>query len=203
MHLKRNNSVSSPQPSPRSGEGAIVLSPFHGESQRGGHRQRGLSLIEVIVVIVVVGIIFSIGALVMRLGFSAYFGGENITTQDWQSRVAFERMTRDLRDGHSNTNVATSGVAGDMAINLSIYDSASATISNVTYARSGNTLQRNSIALADNVTALDFALLQSNGTAAASSTYYIQATLTVSTVGDAKGDYNLTFRDTINPRNFP
>ncbi len=169
-------------------------------------RQRGFSLVEVIVVIVVVGIIFSAGAMIMRHGFSAYFGGENITTQDWQSRLAFERMTRDLRDGYRNTDLATSGATGDMAINLSIYDSASATISNVTYARSGNNiLQRNGVPLADNVTLLDFALLRSDGTVTlvTSEAFYIQASLTVSTVGGAKGDYNLTFRGTINPRNFP
>lgn len=162
---------------------------------------RGFSLVEVIVVIVVVGIIFSVGAMILGRGFSAYFGGENVTAQDWQARVAFERMTRDLRDAHANTNVV---VTGGTAINFSVYDQATATITNVNYALSGTTLQRNGVALADNVNNLQFALLQSNGatTALASQAYYIQVQLTVSASGP-KGNYNLSFRDTISPRNFP
>lgn len=168
--------------------------------------QRGFNFIEVIVVIAVVGIIFSVGAMILGRGFSAYFGGENITTQDWQARVAFERMTRDLRDAHANTNVVvTPGPTSGTAIALSVYDQATDTIANVNYALSGTTLQRNGIALADNINNLQFALLQSNGATATavSQAYYIQVQLTVSTLGGPKGDYNLTFRDTISPRNFP
>lgn len=159
---------------------------------------------EVIVVIVVVGIMFAAGAMILGRGFSAYFGGENVTEQDWQARVAFERMTRELRDAHRNTNVAISGTSPSMAINFSAYDQAANTITNVNYALSGTTLQRNGVDLAGNVNLLEFALLQSNGTTApqASLAYYIQVKLTVSASGP-RGSYNLTFRDTINPRNFP
>jgi prepilin-type N-terminal cleavage/methylation domain-containing protein len=164
----------------------------------------GFSLMEVIVVIVVVSIIFSVGAMILGRGFGAYFGGENITEQDWQARVAFERMTRDLRDAHRNLSVAISGAAPSMAIHFSAYDPATDAITSVNYALSGTTLQRNGIALADNVNLLEFALLQSNGATApqASLAYYIQVTARVQASGP-QGDYNLTFRDTINPRNFP
>lgn len=167
-------------------------------------RQRGFSIIEVIVVLVVVGIIYAIGAMILGRGFGAYFGGENVTEQDWQSRVAFERMTRDLRDAHRNTSVAISGASPSMAINFSAYDQATGSITNVNYALSGATLQRNSVALAGNVNLLEFALLQSNGATApqASLAYYIQVTARVQASGP-RGEYNLTFRDTINPRNFP
>src|SRR5450759_3520806 len=61
-------------------------------------RQPGFSLVELIVVIVVLGIVASMGAVVVRDGMLGYLRGREITSADWQGRLALERITRELRD---------------------------------------------------------------------------------------------------------
>lgn len=175
--------------------------------------QRGHTLVEMVMVIVILAILAGAGAMILKRGFDAYFGGENILTTDWQARLAFERMTRELRGAYSNPTLV---VTGGTAIAFSYYDPVTVGITNVTYNLNGTTLQRiagaNTDALANSVSALTFALLKSDGvtpvtTSPSAETYYIQANMTVTTTAGtaaaAKGTYNLSFRDTINPRNFP
>src|SRR5512140_4023468 len=61
-------------------------------------RQLGFSLVELIVVIVVLGIVASMGAVVVRDGMFGYLRGREITSADWQGRLALERIARELRD---------------------------------------------------------------------------------------------------------
>ncbi len=59
--------------------------------------QRGFSLIEMIIVIVIVGIVFAIGASILAGGFANYSGSERISSAAWQARVALNRIDRELR----------------------------------------------------------------------------------------------------------
>src|SRR5512140_999667 len=61
-------------------------------------RQLGFSLVELIVVIVVLGIVASMGAVVVRDGMLGYLRGSEMTSADWQGRLALERIARELRD---------------------------------------------------------------------------------------------------------
>ena len=60
--------------------------------------QPGFSLVELIVVIAVLGTVAGMGAIVMRDGMLGYLRGREITSADWQGRLALERITREMRD---------------------------------------------------------------------------------------------------------
>jgi len=60
-------------------------------------RERGWTLIEMVMVVVVFSIVATIGARLMSTMFLSYFTARDITSSDAQARVAFERMTRELR----------------------------------------------------------------------------------------------------------
>jgi prepilin-type N-terminal cleavage/methylation domain-containing protein len=152
---------------------------------------RGFSLIEMVLVITLTGIIFAVGAMILRVSFQSYFAGKNRTTSDWQGRLGLERMTRDL---HSIASVTVAN-ANDVAF---VDNTATA----VTYDRdaAASTLRRNGIALANNVTALNFTYFDRTpaATAVAANVYYISVSFTVSVDG-----VNTVYRATVNPGNFP
>jgi prepilin-type N-terminal cleavage/methylation domain-containing protein len=66
-------------------------------------REPGWTLIEMVMVLVVFGIVATIGATMMSGMFRSYFLARDITSSDAQARVAFERMTRELRQIRSAT----------------------------------------------------------------------------------------------------
>lgn len=159
---------------------------------------RGWTLVEAVVVIVIVGVILSVGALVINKGFQAYFGGRDITSSDWQARLAFERMTRELRVIRSRGEITTPIATGSSIAFTDIFAQA------ISYSLSGTSLLRNGQPLADNVSSLQFSYLQSNGqTAATTSTnvYYITPQITVRTDTTNPGA-TATFNDTVYIRNF-
>lgn len=158
-------------------------------------RIRGFSLIELIVVIVVLGTVASMGAIVVRDGMLGYLLGREITSADWQGRLALERITRELRD------VAAPNYSGIAATSCDASTFAFSSIdgTQISYTQSATTLLRNGQALADNVTGLRFYCLQSNvqATVTASSVYYITVSMVISTANT-----NATYRDTVKPRSF-
>jgi len=158
-------------------------------------RPRGFSLVEVIVVIVVLGIVAGMGAIVVRDGMLGYLRGREITSADWQGRLAFERITRELRDvappGYSSIAATSCGTS-----TFTFSDISSTPIS---YTLSTTTLLRNGQPLADNVSGLRFYCLQSDvqPTVTPANVYYITVSMIVSTANT-----NATYRDTVRPRNF-
>ena len=159
-------------------------------------RQLGFSLVELIVVIVVLGIVASMGAMVVRDGLLGYLRGREITSADWQGRLALERITRELRDvaapGSASIDVASCGSPGFSFIDI--------TASSISYSLATPTLLRNGQPLADNVSGLRFYCLQSDGqtyTTTPSAVYYVTISMIVSTANTSA-----TYRSTVKPRSF-
>jgi prepilin-type N-terminal cleavage/methylation domain-containing protein len=166
-------------------------------------RQPGFSLVELIVVIVVLGIIASMGAIVVRDGMLGYLRGREITSADWQGRLALERITRELRDvaapNSANIDAASCGSSGFSFVDI--------TANQIRYSLVvGNTLLRYSQPLAvgqplaDNVTGLRFYCLQSDGqtySTIPSAVYYISVSMIVSTTNTSA-----TYRSTVKPSSF-
>ena len=159
-------------------------------------RQPGYTLVELIVVTVVLGIIASMGAIVVHDGMLGYLRGREITSADWQGRLALERITRELRDvaapGSASIDAASCGSSGFSFVNI--------TANQIIYTLPSSTLLRNAQPLADNVTGLRFYCLQGDGqtyTTTPSAVYYVTVSMIVSTANTSA-----TYRSTVKPRSF-
>src|SRR5882762_5669190 len=128
-------------------------------------RNVGFTLIEMVVTLVVAAALVGLGATLISGGFRTYFLGREITQNDWQGRLALERMTRELRAVQTATAANLDiGTAGQITFN----DFAGNT---VVYRQTGNTIERSQNAaafqpLADNVSTtspLSFSYLRSDG----------------------------------------
>ena len=176
---------------------------------RASHTQRGFTLVEMIVVIVVMAAIFAVGGAALGRAFESYVLTETVTDVDWQGRVALERMLRELREIRSATAADL-----DLASSTQIWF-VDASGNGVCFYRDGATsrLMRSSAAtsatcttataqpLADNVAAggLSFAYYDNTGTAtvAATQVRYIAITLNV-----INAQINETYRASLTPRRF-
>lgn len=159
-------------------------------------REIGFSLVELIVVIVVLGIVASMGATVVRDGILGYLRGREITNADWQGRLALERMTRELR------NIASPNFSNIAATSCgsSTFAFSDITATQISYTQSTTTLLRNGQPLADNVTGLRFYCLDSTvqPTTTPSDVYYVTVSMVVSTANTSA-----SYRSTVRPRNLP
>jgi MSHA biogenesis protein MshO len=159
-------------------------------------REIGFSLVELIVVIVVLGIVASMGATVVRDGILGYLSGREITNADWQGRLALERMTRELR------NIASPNISNIAATSCgnSTFAFSDITGTQISYTQSTTTLMRNGQPLADNVTGLRFYCLDSTvqPTTMPSNVYYVTVSMVVSTANTSA-----SYRSTVRPRNLP
>jgi type II secretory pathway pseudopilin PulG len=159
-------------------------------------RSKGDTLMELIFVIVILGIVATIGSLIITRGINAFFGGRDITRADWQARVALERMTRDLREVRTPTSTDITTFTATQFTYNDIF------ANNVSYTLSGTTLTRNTQPLADNISAVNFSYLQRDGNttaATAAQVFYITVQLTVTSISGI----SVVYRDTVRPTNFP
>jgi len=160
-------------------------------------RQRGFSLVELIVVIVVLGIVASMGAIVIRDGMLGYLRGREITGADWQGRLALERITRELRDIAAPAGGVANIANASCGSSTFVFSDINATL--ISYTQSSTTLLRNGQPLADNVAGLRFYCLQSDvqATVAPANVYYVSVSMVVSTANTSA-----TYRSTVKPRSF-
>ncbi len=159
------------------------------------HRSGGFTLIELVTVIVLLGILSAAGSSMLTEGLKASVMTSDTNAAAGQSRLALERMARDMRAIRSNA-IADLAIATPSQITFTRSDGVV-----VQYRLSGTTLMRNTQPLADDVATLSFVYLQRDGrtaTAVLSQVYYVTMDMLTS-----YGDGNLPLRTTVHPRNFP
>lgn len=120
------------------------------------YRQSGYTLIELLIVIILLGILVAGSSNVLTVGFNSFFAEKNIINANWQTSVALERMTRDLRATRSTTDITTA-TANSITIN-DLYGNT------ITYQVTGTQLLRNNQAIADGVSNVIFSYYQADGT---------------------------------------
>jgi type II secretory pathway pseudopilin PulG len=160
-------------------------------------------MVEMILVIVIMGIVFALGGLVLGRAFESYRLAADAADAGAQARLALERMGRELR-------AVRTAAAGDLAWTANSVRFIDLNGNAVCFYQAGTQLLRSLDGpasacgttapqpLADHIAANGFtvAVLQANG-AAAGQAYYVALTLTV-----AEGAVNETFRVTVKPRMF-
>jgi len=130
----QNSNPPSPSPSPARGEGSNISPPLRGGdegegdvcgftndriSKRGCRRQGryfkgkmgGFTLIELVMTMVLIGIIAYIVATALTTGIKAYFMTDFRKEALDQSRIAMERMTREIRNVRSSSDIWASSDA--------------------------------------------------------------------------------------------
>lgn len=166
-------------------------------------RLRGFTIVELVVSIVLLAIVATMGAKFLSSMFGAYIETRDVTSDDWQARVALERLTRELREVPSRTGLVISpateitfvGADGDTT----------------RYYQASNVLRRQNVTaatdqpLADNATAITFEYLTNDGvttTAVAASVCYVTAVLAIASTSGSTTTFSDTLRATVQPRNF-
>jgi prepilin-type N-terminal cleavage/methylation domain-containing protein len=112
--------------------------------------QRGFSLIELMVVIVILGIIVLGLVTFFTGGTKSWVAGQSQLKAQREARQAIDRMVREIRHGE----VVTTGTNNSITVTVPALGSEDAY--NVTYNLSGNTISRNSNPLINNVKTLSF-----------------------------------------------
>lgn len=165
----------------------------------------GATLVEMIVVIVIFGIVASLGVLVLGRSFESYQLTREVTNVDWHGRVALERLTRELREIRSTADLEFTATP---ATQLKFTDGGG---NAVCFYLAGGRLMRSADGpggacgttspqpLADNASSLAFDFYQSDGSSAtlAANVYYIVVTFNV-----AAGQVSEPYRVSVQPRRF-
>jgi prepilin-type N-terminal cleavage/methylation domain-containing protein len=175
----------------------------------------GFTLVEMIIVIVVMGVIFALGGMVLGRAFESYKLTRDATDVGWQGRIALERIARELRDIRSAT-VADLDVspgfqiwfinANGNGVCFYLDPPTPATPgrlmrSDAASAAACSAVASNPQPLADNLITggLGFGYFDNAGaiTATVSSVYYVAVTISVQ-----EGDISESYRVTVQPRRF-
>jgi prepilin-type N-terminal cleavage/methylation domain-containing protein len=158
------------------------------------NNQKGFTLIELIMVIIITSIIASISAMLILQGAKSYQKEVSYSDIHNQGRLSIERMAREIRLIRS----ATAADISTMTATNIVFNDVNGT--NIQFSFAGNTISRNGNTLANNVQSLTFSYYQQDGTtvaAAATQVWYIQIAITTVNAGET-----LSMRLRVHPRNF-
>lgn len=153
-------------------------------------RQTGITLIELVVVILVITIISTMAAPLMKRISEALEYQYSASTIEDQARIGLTRIGRELREIRSINDFTP-------AANTITFTNLSDTV--IAYTLSGTNLQRNGNTLTSSVTAFNLSYYDSNGavTTSTSNIRYIKITLTITNNSNSE-----TFETTVFPRSF-
>lgn len=151
--------------------------------------QRGVTLVELIIVITILAILAVITLPLLHAGFNSYFAQRNLSDANWQGRLALSRMVRDIHNLPSVGNISTA-----TSTQFTFTDENNASVS---YTLSGTNLQRNGVTLANGVGSIAFAYYDSAGAATAviANIRYIFITLNIT-----QNNTNMTLQSVVNLR---
>ena len=171
------------------------LSPSPDPSHQGrGSNEKGFTLIELIMVIIITSIIASIAAMLILEGAKSYQKEVSYSDIHNQGRLAIERMAREIRLIRSATAADISTMT---AANI-VFNDVNGT--NIQFSLAGTTISRSGNTLANNVQSLAFSYYQQNGTTVAAlptDVWFVQIDLTTVNAGET-----LAMRLRVHPRNF-
>ncbi len=165
---------------------AVVTAPVQKD-------ERGSTLVELIITIVVVGVISGIIGMLLLQGVQAFMAQDTKASITSQGRLAVERMVRDIRTIRSRTGVDIPVMTG---ATLSFVDTSG---NPIVYTSAAGSVTRNGVALATpHATGVTFSYFQQNGTPAVSAAqvWVIQVDLSFAGTNEAQD-----FRVRVHPRN--
>jgi prepilin-type N-terminal cleavage/methylation domain-containing protein len=156
------------------------------------HHSGGFTLVEMILVIVIVGIILSIGAIFLTTGLKGNFATEDSVYTSYNARTALLRMGDDLKEARAAT-------ASDLSPSANSITFTTISGNTITYSLSGTNLMRNSQILASHTSALSFVYLTATNTTTSNPT--LVRCIVVSTTTQYH-NFTLPLQTVICPRNY-
>lgn len=140
--------------------------------RRGHTTTQGFTLLELIFVIVLVGIISVVITKTLFQSYQVFQTGQNISEADWQAYLALDRLTQDIHNIRSASDMTT--------ITANQFTFVDKTGTTVQYQFSSNALLRNSQTLAAGIQSFAFSYLDQNGatTAVTSNVRYVGINIT-------------------------
>src|SRR5689334_5144417 len=135
-------------------------------------REKGFTLIELIMVILIVSIISVVVGKTLYHSFQTFLTIQNITEADWTGYASLDRIANDIHRIRSAGDITT------ISSNNLVFTDISGT--SVQFQLSGNSILRNSQTLVSGVSSLSFTYRDKNGsvTATPSSVRYITISVT-------------------------
>ena len=162
--------------------------------------QKGFSLIEMMVVVVILGLIVLGLVTFFTGGAKSWVAGQSQLTAQRNARQAMDRMVREIREGKNIINDLVDISDADTIV-VFIPDLGSKLAYKATYDLSGTTVQRNSNPLIDNVQSLVFTYFDNSGNSVApenASKVHIDLKVDV----DKDGKPDVTLNTDVNLRNY-
>ena len=162
------------------------------------NNQKGMSLIELIVAIVVGAILVSATTPIVDVILGTYITATGVQEKQQEARIAFNRMINELRMIPSQTDITT---LTSNSIAFTDFDG-----NTIQYSLSGNDLQRNGFTCAQSITSFSIQSMDVNNTVVTPSAlnanvWSLQVSLTVQAqIGSDMRTY--TFQSQVNPRPF-
>jgi len=166
----------------------------------GNPQLNGFTLVEIVITIVIVSILASIAAMIILQGVKSYSIEDQRSNVHYQSRLAMERMAREIRLIRSRTDILNANMNPTSILYTDIQGIQMGfrlNVGNIERTQDNGTTWQT---LASGVTALTFTYLQQDGvtpTAVAATLWYVVIDMT-----DQQGTETLSMRTRVHPMNF-